>query len=181
MRGKGGGPKTPVGKAIVSRNAVRHAIFSQSPVIPEFETEEDWQAHRAPLIDDFAPIGALEEALVERIVLTLWQQQRLVSFERTSVIAGSFRAMEALAMAADYSQATLGIPREASLTDDKVERRLLECIVPGKDDLDRIMRYEAHLNRQFYQALHELEALQLRRRGGSSPLARLDVNTSPTA
>jgi hypothetical protein len=173
------GPVTRAGKAVSSRNATKHAIFSQSPVIPEFETEKDWQAHRAYFIDDLAPIGALEEALVERLVLTLWQQQRLVRFQRASVIAGSFRAMEGLSHAADYIQGLGGTPREEFLTDDRVERRLLECIVPGKDDLDRIMRYEAHLNRQFYQALHELEAVQLRRRGGNSPLARLDINTSP--
>ena len=32
-----------------------------------------------------------------------------------------------------------------------------------------------HLSRQLYKAIHELEALQVRRLGGSAPLARLDV------
>ncbi len=36
-------------------------------------------------------------------------------------------------------------------------------------------RYEAHLSRQLYKAMHELEALQVRRWGGAAPLARLDV------
>ena len=41
------------------------------------------------------------------------------------------------------------------------------------------MRYEAHLNRQLYQAMHELEALQARRQGGHAPLTRLDVHGLP--
>jgi hypothetical protein len=36
--------------------------------------------------------------------------------------------------------------------------------------------YEAHLSRLLFKALHELEALQVRRSGGSAPLGRLDVN-----
>ena len=39
-----------------------------------------------------------------------------------------------------------------------------------------VARYEAHLSRGLYKALHELEALQVRRLGGSAPLARPDVD-----
>ena len=172
------GPKTDQGKAIVRLNAVRHAVLSQTPVIPEIETEEDWQAHRNRLFDDLAPHGALEEALVERIALTLWQHQRLVRFQRAAVISGSFRALEALSTAATYGERTLGIPSEETLSDEKVERRLLECIIPTDEDLAKIIRYEAHLNRQLYQAMHELEALNARRQGQAAPLARIDLQAS---
>lgn len=170
------GPKTSHGKAVVRLNAVRHAVLSQTPVIPELETEEDWQSHRARLFDDLDPHGALEEALVERIALTLWQHQRLVRFQRAAVIRGSFSALEAMSDAATYGERRLGIPSEKSLSDEQVERRLLECLIPTGEDLAKIMRYEAHLNRQLYQAMHELEALKARRYGDSAPLARVDVH-----
>ena len=67
--------------------------------------------------------------------------------------------------------------REESLSDERFERRLLESILPEERALNKIMRYESHLNRQLYQALHELEARQARRTGEPAPLARLDVNT----
>ena len=173
------GPKTDRGKAVVRLNAVRHAVLSQTPVIPELETEEDWQAHRAHLFDDLGPRGALEEALVERIALTLWQHQRLVRFQRAAVIRGTFSSLEAMTTAAAYSERTLGIPWEESISDERVERRLLESILPQERDLNKIMRYESHLNRQLYQAMHELEALQARRQGGHAPLARLDISSPP--
>ena len=47
--------------------------------------------------------------------------------------------------------------------------------LPALPELDKIMRYEAHLSRQYYQAKHELEALQKESRGEATPLARLDV------
>ena len=63
------------------------------------------------------------------------------------------------------------------------ERKLLEDIhlMPDSDDLERIMRYDAHLSRQLYQALHELEALQARGRGDAVSVARLDINGIPEA
>jgi hypothetical protein len=52
-------------------------------------------------------------------------------------------------------------------------------ILPDEKTLEKISRYEAHLSRQLYHALYELEALQTRRFGGRTPLARLDVQGLP--
>jgi hypothetical protein len=49
-------------------------------------------------------------------------------------------------------------------------------LLPNEKILEKVGRYEAHLSRGLYKALHELEALQLRRQGETAPLARLDVD-----
>ena len=63
---------------------------------------------------------------------------------------------------------------------EKVERKLRnmarERLLPDEKTLEKVARYEAHLSRGLYKALHELEALQTRRSGGAAPLARLDVD-----
>jgi hypothetical protein len=46
---------------------------------------------------------------------------------------------------------------------------------PDLDELGKLQRYEAHLERTLYRALHELEALQARRRGEAAPLGRIEV------
>ena len=50
---------------------------------------------------------------------------------------------------------------------------------PASKSLDRAWRTEAHLSRQLTTALHELEALQNRRAGLPTHLARIDVNGEP--
>jgi hypothetical protein len=50
-----------------------------------------------------------------------------------------------------------------------------EFRLPEGNELDKVMRYEAHLSRQLYQAKHELEILQKQRRGEATPIARLDI------
>jgi hypothetical protein len=57
----------------------------------------------------------------------------------------------------------------------------VDRLMPYPEETDRIIRYEAHLSRQFYQALHELEAQQARRQGQAAPLARVDVQGLPEA
>jgi hypothetical protein len=68
----------------------------------------------------------------------------------------------------------------AKLEAEKVERDLRnmarERLLPDDKTLEKVARYEAHLSRGLYKALHELEALQARRTGGAAPLARLDVD-----
>jgi hypothetical protein len=67
----------------------------------------------------------------------------------------------------------------SKLEAEKVERDLRnmarERLLPDEKTLEKVARYEAHLSRGLYKALHELEALQTRRSGGSALLARLDV------
>jgi hypothetical protein len=48
-------------------------------------------------------------------------------------------------------------------------------ILPNENELVKLSRYEAHLSREMYKALHELEALQARRAGEAASLARVDV------
>lgn len=50
-----------------------------------------------------------------------------------------------------------------------------ERLLPDEKTLEKITRYKAHLFRQLYQAMHELEALETKRSGGAAPLAGLDV------
>jgi hypothetical protein len=69
---------------------------------------------------------------------------------------------------------TSGYRREEM--EKEVSRHERERLLPDEKTLEKIARYEAHLSRQLYQALHELENLQKHRTTGEGvPLARLDV------
>jgi hypothetical protein len=64
----------------------------------------------------------------------------------------------------------------AERVEQDLARMSRERLLPDDKTLEKVARYEAHLSRGLYKALHELEALQARRTGGSAPLARLDVD-----
>ncbi len=104
--------------------------------------------------------------------------------------AGTVRAgIEAVAKATGedpqelLEAATDGVRRDiidneqaAKRVKQDLEKMSRERLLPDEKTLEKVARYEAHLSRQLYKAMHELEALQTRRLGGSAPLARLDVD-----
>jgi hypothetical protein len=92
-----------------------------------------------------------------------------------STVSSQEQLMEKLRTEARYDLAVKERKAERVQTQLLTARR--SRILPGEEDLQKIARYEAHLSRQMYQALHELEALQKRRSGTEAPLARVDVQT----
>ena len=84
---------------------------------------------------------------------------------------------ELLEVATDSARRSIVGKEQAS---EQVQRDLgrmsRERLLPDEKTLEKVARYEAHLSRGLYKALHELEALQVRRSGGTAPLAWLDVD-----
>jgi ribosomal protein S2 len=87
----------------------------------------------------------------------------------------------------DYEAETLAIlsrkniPSEVVAENSRKQARqfIAARLIPGALTGPPTQRYEAHLHRQWLQTQHELEAMQARRRGESTPLARLDVISAP--
>jgi hypothetical protein len=113
------------------------------------ERREDWATHCQRIVEALAPVGRVEAALAERAASVLWRLQRVTAYEEAAI----------------------------------AERHDLEApsarLLPGPLDIDKIIRYEAHLNRILYQALHALEAMRAERRGQPAPLLRVDVHGAP--
>ncbi len=68
--------------------------------------------------------------------------------------------------------------KEESVSRER-ERLVRERLLPDEPSLGKVIRYEGHLHRQLLQTLHELEAIQARRQGLQTPLARVDVQGLP--
>src|SRR5262249_57507022 len=87
-RGVGaGGQGAGGGRAVRAATPARPGIFSAVPVIPG-ESAEQWESHRAGVVDSLTPVGLLEVNLAERAALLLWRLQRLARYEAETVAAG---------------------------------------------------------------------------------------------
>jgi hypothetical protein len=84
---------------------------------------------------------------------------------------------ELLEVATDSARRNIiGKAQAAEQVERDLERMSRERLLPEETTLVKVARYEAHLSRGLYKAMHELEALQARRAGTAAPLARLDVD-----
>jgi hypothetical protein len=77
---KSTGPITAAGKSIVANNAVKHGLFSKNLILAD-ENPLQYENLLDQLQTELNPSGVLEQALVERIAVSLWRQQRLVCAE----------------------------------------------------------------------------------------------------
>ncbi len=88
------GPRSHAGKDKASRNATKHGIRSECPVIPEIESLEEWEDHRDAYITDLAPEGPIETSLAEEVASLKWKLGRVDRFEREQTSGAIRKAAE---------------------------------------------------------------------------------------
>ena len=140
---KSTGPRTPEGRAIVSRNAITHGLLARAGVLPG-EDEHEFAAHREGLLQQLRPGSPLEEVLAERAVDLSWRLQRAARDQE-------------VAYAALYQKYLEGQPepQEPDTRHAALGRMIVEDFC-GPAVLERLQRYERRIESGFYKALNEL-------------------------
>src|SRR5215207_603780 len=80
------GPRTPAGKALSRRNAVRHGLTA-NPAAGVVEDPRVFERLLAGVAGRLQPADPIEAALVHRIATAIWRQQRAVTAE--TALAGA--------------------------------------------------------------------------------------------
>jgi hypothetical protein len=75
-----GGPKTPEGKLIASRNSLKTGVYSKQQFLPG-ERPEDFDELKSMFMDDFKPMGVVEASLAQEITVLAWKKLRLERVE----------------------------------------------------------------------------------------------------
>jgi hypothetical protein len=76
------GPRTEEGKAVSSKNALKHGLTAaraENAVDPELKAQ--YEALRRQYLDDFRPEGAIENTLMDLVVLAAWQLYKIRQME----------------------------------------------------------------------------------------------------
>lgn len=174
------GPNTPEGKKAVSRNAVKHGIYSPHPVVLEdVESIEAWEEFRAGIIESWAPVGTYELELVEDIAWGQWRLRRC-RFHETFLLNNQVEETERELQQADAWEDDL--PEGAPLPQIGADRLLFHQQlrkIPADRSVDRVLRYETHVRRALQTSVQELEVRQAHRNGERTPLARVAFSSGP--
>ena len=164
------GPRTATGKDRSRHNALKHGIFSKM-VLLKGEPQSDFDSLLNGLRNDLRPEGMLERILVEKLASLIWRQRRLLMAEGAEIRMGT-EFFQIIDLIDDYE----------TKPERVAEKKKLSAIarnVPNGPQLDRLLRYEASLERTFDRTLSQLERLQRMRLGQSVPPSiNLNVTTS---
>ena len=150
---KSTGPKSPDGKARVARNALKHGLLSKD-VLMEGESPSELNAFRKAMAAELAPEGEVESLLADRAVASAWRLRRANGLER-DVVEQLLDRQRALHRSGDPYADVLQL----------TARQAAAHTLHKTDTYSKLSRYEAHIERSLYRALHELERRQAARRG----------------
>ena len=163
------GPKTEQGKAISSKNATKHGLYSKDIIIdsPAYkENPEEYQQLLDSMYDELKPQTLFQESLVIKIANCLWRTRRAVVAETATIsrklddvnfqMRDEFENQEFRKTLDGYDELPDFQVDDGDLFDKLVGERNL----PDQDKLNKILYYEMRLNRQMTRAYKLLKSLQ---------------------
>ena len=154
---KSTGPKTASGKQQSARNALKHGLLSKDLLLFD-ESKEDYEQLLNGLIESHQPANLSEALLVEKMAIALWKMRRLNAVE-TATIHFHQIACPPLTGFARYSEDAQAMMREF--------QSQMQAL-PFTDQ--RLVRYHAQLEGQYYRALTALQSSQRHRSVEAIPL-----------
>ena len=154
---KSKGPKTPQGKKNSSMNAVKHGMTARYPIFTN-EDRTKFENHRQEFYDEWQPQSPSERACIERMVMSLWRENRGMHWEA---------AMIDLQM--DKQRAEIAEKYDGPLDPPTYTVTAVRIIMDETTAFDRLQRYEARAQRTYDRALKQLLQLQDRREKRERP------------
>jgi hypothetical protein len=128
------GPRTEEGKAKSAQNALKHGLRAQKHLVLPEEDGAEFADLEAALLEELAPVGALQTVLAQRVAVAAW---RLARADRIEVELFEERG---------YSNASPGL---AMIRDGN-----------GTRSFETLLRYRGAAMAEFWRALKTLKALQ---------------------
>jgi len=162
------GPRSTLGKARSSLNAIRHGILARAA----FNVTLEGEAKRAEFDDlvrglaqEFQPRTPSEQMLVQQLAGCYWRLAKVLTFETESAFRNCFSGSMPLEEMKPFDD------HGASLFIDLVKRQdelfpragLGKPTIPSGASARTIMRYEGSLNSTLFRCLRILEARRLAR------------------
>jgi len=151
---KSKGPQTEAGRAVASRNSLKHGLTAEQVVLIFGESEDDFTRFHDEMRKALAPNDAVEEQFVERIVLSAWRLRRAYRAE-----AGTM----------NYQLDEVRKWRAKNEIHDRPLPHPGFAFSAAGWKLNMISRYEATIERSLHRALMTLERRQARRRNEPVP------------
>jgi hypothetical protein len=165
---KSTGPNTAAGKKRVSTNAVQHGFYSKCLLVHQDgeESHSEYTDWYSAIRKYYEPVGWLEEFRVEEIAVLSWRHRRSLRSESgliaKALAAHSYNLQES-------KTSSLQEPEAIPSSNPEMDAITDHLFLPSKEDLEKLLRYQALINRQLNYAIGELERLQTRRKEGSTP------------
>ncbi|MFC2044048.1 hypothetical protein ACFLT8_02460 [Chloroflexota bacterium] len=142
---KKGGVKTEEGKLRSRLNSVKHGMLLNSQMLLQGEDVKRLTEFQRKVIFELIPYGELELLLVDCFITCAWRLRRVISVEKDSI---------------------LGLYKKRDVKSPELlayDKRIAEILFMNGSSVEKILRYEAAIERQMYKALDKFIELREKR------------------
>lgn len=148
---KSTGPRTPEGKAAASQNAAKHGLLAEQVVI-KGEDPAEFEGYRDRMLEELAPVGAVETMLAERAVGLAWRLRRAERLQ-SAVFATVYRENADDIMLWPRH----GLPIKPGPGEDEVVLgQVVMTDFARSQVLDRLVVYERRIENSLYRTMAAL-------------------------
>jgi hypothetical protein len=163
---KSTGPNSRKGKAIASKNALKHGLLARKDVIGS-ENRGEFCLYRDWMIDELAPAGPMESMLAERIVSLSWRLKRAGLIQKLTIDAmnedNANSPLTKLTKSLLQKQQNQSKTKTSTPAVDLTLGRLAIKDFSNARVLERLLMYEQRIENSLYKTILELQKLQLMR------------------
>ena len=160
------GPRTPEGKALASKNSLKHGLSARRDVITT-ESQEKFDLHRDALLNELNPQTPMESMLADRIVSLSWRLKRadLIQNQTIDALTEKDAANPLAKIAKSLGLKSLGLlqPDPADSNPDLILGRIALKDFSNERVLDRLLMYERRTEHSLFKTTLELQRLRLLR------------------
>jgi len=128
-------------KRAEKKNSLKHGVYSREVMLPG-ENILDYEALMAELIEEWAPEGATERSLVDRLVGLLWRRQRLERYEQSKLQERIKEIRECNLSNRVSELKDLGPRFENAASDEEVDDILAELSDVCSDFIEKLVPYD---------------------------------------
>ena len=164
---KSTGPRTREGKAVASKNSIKHGLLAHQTIISS-EKQADFCKERDRILSDLLPDSPMESMLAERIVILSWRLKRIDHIQNQTIDALNARntssPLTKLTKSLLFKGHNLPHADSSDSAHDLALGRMAIKDFSNARVLERLLMYERRIENSMFKTIFEFQRLQLMRK-----------------
>jgi len=161
---KSTGPRTTHGKALASKNSLKHGLSANRNVIAP-ESQADYELYRDQILRELNPLTPIESMLADRVICLSWRLKRAVRIQNQAIDALLQRSTSnPLAKLAQSLQLKLPHRSKNAQTPAEDNLALGRASITDLSNarvIERLLMYERRIEHSLFRTIQELQHLNL--------------------
>jgi len=161
---KSTGPRTTHGKALASKNSLKHGLSANRNVIAP-ESQADYELYRNQILGELNPLTPIESMLADRVICLSWRLKRAVRIQNQAIDAllqrNTSNPLAKLAQSLQLKLPDRSKNAQTAAEDNLALGRASITDLSNARVIERLLMYERRIEHSLFRTIQEFQHLNL--------------------